>query len=141
MNNIIYPVNPILMIDDDENFIKSVQFFLNTQGINNIRLCSNPKNADKFLNNDSYSLILLDLVMPEVNGMEILDLIIKDYPGPPVIFLTGEIKLETIVECMKKGAYDYITKPIDKTRILTVINNILKINDLKNENELDRKST
>ncbi|MBN2544453.1 MAG: sigma-54-dependent Fis family transcriptional regulator [Spirochaetes bacterium] len=139
MSNVIYPENPILMIDDDESFIKSVQFFLNTQGISNIRLCSNPGNVGKILKHEKYSLILLDLVMPEVNGLEILEMINVEYPGTPVIVLTGEIKIETIVECMKKGAYDYISKPLDKTRILTVINNILKINDLKNENELLKK--
>lgn len=139
MTTSLYPDNPILMIDDEEHFLKSASFALRSQGINNIILCNNSKEALLLLNKQQYSFIFLDLLMPEISGEELLKKIITLLPDTPVIILTADIKLEKAVECIRLGAYDYIVKPVDKNKLLTVVRNMIRIKEINDENKLLRK--
>lgn len=136
MDKIIYPDKPILMCDDDEGFLKSAVFLLKSNGINNVVYNTEGKKIVDWLKKNEVSLVILDLSMPGIYGLELLELISVEHPEIPIIILTGDIKLETAIECIKKGAYDYITKPIDNTRFMTIINNTLKYNLIKKENIL-----
>jgi DNA-binding NtrC family response regulator len=78
-------------------------------------------------------LIILDLQMPVMDGMETLGLLKKMYPSIPVIMLTGSNDIQDAVECIKKGAIDFITKPYDGQRMVVTIKNAMKIGLLTNE--------
>lgn len=78
-------------------------------------------------------LAIIDLKMPEMNGIELLDLIQQQYPSLPVIMLTGSRDLDVAVEAMKLGASDFLNKPIDPERFQISIRNALKIGLLQKE--------
>ena len=65
--------------------------------------------------------VICDLIMPFKNCKEVLSDIVKAIPGLPVVMLTAVNEVETAVECIKLGAFDYLVKPVDKTRLVTSI--------------------
>jgi len=134
MNNINNPINPILIVDDEENLLNSFELTLLDSGINNVILCNDSRNVLDILEEQNVSLILLDLSMPYIRGEELLKEIVPNYPGIEVIVVTGDTELETAVHCMKLGASDYIIKPVENNRLLNVINKTLEITRLKEEN-------
>jgi DNA-binding NtrC family response regulator len=136
MEQSLFPVNPILFIDDDTEFLNTANLLLKINGINNSILCSDSDKVKEILKNNNCSMIILDLIMPKISGSELLKEIIADFPDIPVVILTGDMSVEKAVECIKIGAYDYIVKPLDKERFLTVIRNLIKLNEIKNENKL-----
>ena len=77
--------------------------------------------------------ILLDLMMPEVDGVEVLKEINRRHPKLPVIMVTADHDVQRAVEVTKLGAYDYLTKPIDQERLLTTIGNALSLGSLEKE--------
>jgi DNA-binding NtrC family response regulator len=86
------------------------------------------------LKENKISLILLDLSMPYIRGEELLKQIVLNYPEIQVIVVTGDTEIETAVKCMKLGAFDYIIKPVENTRLINVIKKALEIQRLKDEN-------
>lgn len=139
MENKNYPENPILIIDDEEHFLKSISFFLKSEGFSNIITISNPENLSSILEKSLPCLILLDMIMPKIDGEKLLEDIKEKYPEVPVIIVTAIDKAEKAVSCIKKGAYDYIVKPIDETRIILIIKHILELKEMKDLNK-DLKS-
>ena len=88
---------------------------------------------------NSYDLIISDIKMPKVDGMEVLDYSKKNTPETPIIMISGHGDLELAVDSMKKGAFDYISKPPDLNRLLTTVRNALDRKQLVVENKLLRK--
>ena len=88
---------------------------------------------------NSYDLIISDIKMPKVDGMEVLDYSKKNNPETPIIMISGHGDLELAVDSMKKGAFDYISKPPDLNRLLTTVRNALDRKQLVVENKLLRK--
>ncbi len=82
---------------------------------------------------DDICLAIIDLNMPEMNGMELLELIKQQYPSLPVIILTGSKDLDIAVNVMKLGASDFLNKPVDPERFQVSVRNALKIGALKKE--------
>ena len=103
-----FPSNPILLVDDEEHFLLSVEMTLRSHGINNINSCIDSKHVMKLLAQKQFSLIVLDINMPDISGLELLVLITAHYPDIPVIMLTAVNDVESAVLCMKEGAFDYI---------------------------------
>ncbi len=134
MNNTKFPKNPILLIDDEVNLLNSFELTLLENGIDNTILCNDSRNVLKILDNNNISLILLDLSMPFIRGEKLLEEISSNLPEVQVIVVTGDTELETAVNCMKLGAFDYIVKPVEPNRLINVINKALEIQRLKEEN-------
>ena len=88
---------------------------------------------------ESYDLIISDIKMPKVDGIEVLDFSKKNTPETPIIMISGHGDLELAVDSMKKGAFDYISKPPDLNRLLTTVRNALDKKQLVVENKLLRK--
>ncbi|PID28292.1 MAG: two-component system response regulator [Candidatus Cloacimonadota bacterium] len=130
------PNGKILLIDDEVHLLTSYGLTLNEAGFDNILLCSDPRELKKILETDSVSLIFTDLTMPFVSGQEILSFVHADYPGIPVIIITGNDDIETAVECMKEGAFDYLLKPIEKNQLVNSVKRALQIIALKLENKI-----
>ncbi len=135
-----FPSNPILLVDDEEHFLLSVEMTLRSHGINNINSCIDSKHVMKLLAQKQFSLIVLDINMPDISGLELLVLITAHYPDIPVIMLTAVNDVESAVLCMKEGAFDYIVKPVNDTKLVTIIKHGLELTEIKSENELLKQS-
>jgi len=131
-----YPAEPILMVDDEIHLLNSFDLTLAENGMDNTILCNDSKKVLGILSEQKVSLILLDLSMPDIRGEELLEKISPEFPEIPVIVVTGDTEIETAVHCMKLGAFDYITKPVEPNRLISQIKRALELSELKKQNSL-----
>jgi DNA-binding NtrC family response regulator len=129
-----YPISPVLLVDDEEQLLQSVSFALRSSGINHVNTCNDSRQVMNLLGKKTYGVIILDLMMPYINGDDLLPEILRDFPYISVIMHTAVNEVKMAVECMKKGAYDYLTKPVDKARLVTCVKKAIEFSDIKNEN-------
>jgi len=115
----------ILLVDDEKPFRDSAQRLLAKKGYNVIT-AENGQRALDVLTQNPVDLILLDLKMPVMGGEEFLQAMCPLYPDIPVVVITGHGTLDTAVACMKKGAYDFITKPFDIPQLLLTMERALE---------------
>ena len=134
------PEKPLLLVDDEENFLLSAELTISSNGIKNIETCRDSRNVLKLLSKKDYSLVVLDLNMPHISGMELLPQIVKLYPHIPVIVVTAINSVDSAVQSMKDGAFDYVVKPVDDTRLMARIRRGLEFTEMRNENELLKQS-
>ena len=127
----------ILIIDDDVLLLKLIEKSMEERGYNAI-LCSNPFEAIKYLNEGDISLVILDMILPDIDGLKMTKAIRKVDPFIPIIIISVKNDLETKINTLKMGADDYITKPFNMeefhARIDRALNrstnyNILSIED------------
>jgi DNA-binding NtrC family response regulator len=126
-------MSKILVIDDSPEILKLIVDIL--EG-NEYDVASSPGGSEgiKALESDDYDLVLTDLMMPGVGGMEVLDHLIDKSPKTMCIILTGHGSIKSSVEAIKKGAFDYITKPVSASDILLSVEKALKFKTLEEEN-------
>jgi DNA-binding NtrC family response regulator len=134
MSETLYPVHPVLLVDDEEQFLKSASFALRSSGIKNILMCEDSRNVLSVLSKQPCSVILLDILMPHITGRELLPEIARMHPDTPVIMVTALNEVETAVDCMRSGAFDYILKPVDRAKILASVKRAVAFSDVKAEN-------
>ncbi len=130
-----YPVYPILVVDDEQSILLSIDTILQLAGINNVLTCSDSRQVIPIVKQRTPSVILLDLNMPHVDGEAILDQVAAEHPDIPIIIITGRIDTDTAVECMKSGAFDYIVKPVEENRLLASVKKSLQFSELHQENQ------
>ncbi len=140
MNQILIPAKPILLVDDEKHFLLSAELTLTSNRINNIETCNDSSLVMDKLSEKEYSLVVLDINMPNISGLDLLPAIVHKYPEIPVIVITAVNDVESAVYCMKEGAFDYIVKPVNNTRLVTSIKRGLELSEIKNENELLKQS-
>ncbi len=135
-----YPKEPILLVDDEEEVLKGFTAILRSAGMNNVVAILRSEEVLPFLSARQASVILLDLIIPAVPGTELLDSLRNDYPETPVIIVTGTEDLYTAVECMKKGAFDYLVKVVEENTLIASVRRAVEMQELKSENlELKRR--
>ncbi len=109
----------LLLVDDDENVLGMLDFFLTNEGFN-VAIAENGKDALEKYNADFHELIIKDLDMPVMDGIEFLKRIKKRDPNCIGIILTGVGCMETSIACLRDGlAYDYLLKPLENLDLLT----------------------
>ena len=133
MENSCMMKGAVLVVDDDEQIANMVVLTLKAEGITNVRKITDSRRVMETLQKDGASLILLDMLMPNLSGRQLLPLIKQEYPHIPVVMVTGLSDVETVVECMKGGAYDYLLKPVEPSRLIACVKNMQHVNDLRNE--------
>jgi len=136
MTTSIFPPNPVLLVDDEPEILKGFQMTLGSAGINNVLLCRDSRTVISILSEDKIEVILLDLFMPHISGDELLSMIVDDFPEIPVIVITGNNEVDRAVRCMKAGSFDYMVKPVEKSRLISVVKHAVEIRRLQNENKL-----
>ncbi len=134
------PELPILFVDDESQFLQSASFTMRSAGYTHVVTCGDSRQAMEMLEKHGASLVVLDMMMPHITGEELLSLIRERYPQIPVVMLTAINEVETAVDCMKSGAYDYLVKPVDKTRLVTTVKNALAGSAIMAENRALRES-
>lgn len=130
----------ILIVDDEPSIIQSLSGLLSDEGFEVIA-ASNGYEALKVIDAESPDLVLLDIWMPGIDGIETLKEIKKGNPHIQVIMITGHGTIETAVNATKFGAFDFIEKPISFDKVIVAINNALNFRRLEEENRYLRKKT
>lgn len=129
------PIAPILLVDDEASWLLSLSISLERhRGLNNIVSCQDSRKVLGLLAEQSVSLVILDLNMPHKSGEELLQVIHQDYPDLPVIILTGLHQIETAVNCMRLGAFDFFIKTTEEERLLAGVDRALRWRNLQLEN-------
>ncbi len=133
----------ILVVDDDKSIRESLETILLYEDYD-VTQASNGKEAlsilDKCVKNNTekqkkpvFDLALLDIKMPGMDGLELLEKIKKSFPQIDIIMISGHAEIQTAVEATKKGAYDFLAKPLDQDRILITISNAIKNRELSSQ--------
>ena len=130
----------ILIVDDEPSIVQSLSGLLTDEGFN-VLSASNGYEALKIIETESPDLVLLDVWMPGIDGIETLTEIKKDNPFIQVIIITGHGTIETAVKATKLGAFDFIEKPLSIDKVIVGINNALNFRRLEEENRYLRKKT
>jgi DNA-binding response OmpR family regulator len=116
----------ILLIEDDPTISLSMTYLLKEEGFNAVS-CDNIEESKKELNNNTYSIVLLDLSLPDGNGFDMCEYIKSNY-NIPVIIVTAKDEENDIVKGFDLGTDDYITKPFRAKELISRIKNVLKRN-------------
>ena len=133
-------MSKILIIEDEEPIRRVLLRILKDEDSSfEIHEASDGKKGLDLIKNDSYDLVLCDIKMPKVDGIELLQRTRKTNSTIPFIMLTGHGNIETAVESMKLGAYDFISKPPDLNRLINSVRNALEKKELIAENKILRK--
>jgi DNA-binding NtrC family response regulator len=127
-------MDKILVVDDELNMRLVLKALLNKEGYG-VATASDGLEALKILKNGDIEVVVTDLKMPKLDGMGLLERVIRDYPSTPVIIITAHGTIATAVDALKKGAFDYITKPFDRDELKNIIYKAIKTRRL-NEEEL-----
>lgn len=110
----------ILVIDDDKQILELLKMFVEANGCSALTESSAEKGL-AMIRKKEFDMVLLDIMLPDGNGLEVLKNIQKISPKVPVIMITGGNDIEVAEECLKIGAADYITKPFDFEYLRTTI--------------------
>ena len=124
----------VLLVDDDRATLDSWKFLLNIDGFKKVITCSKSTDVMGIIANQEVGVVVLDINMPDLSGDELLSLIIQEYAEIPVIMSTGLNDIDLAVRCMKIGAFDYLTKPVNDSRFLSSIKRALELQELRREN-------
>jgi len=130
----------ILIVDDETSILQSLAGLLTDEGFEVIE-ATNGYEALKIIDAESPDLVLLDIWMPGIDGIETLKEIKKSHPFLPVIIISGHGTIETAVRATKLGAYNFIEKPLSIDKVIVTINNALNFRRLEEENQYLRKKT
>ena len=111
----------ILLVDDEEPFVETMTKRLTKKGLNVVGAYSGHEALSKLESNKLVDVVILDVKMPGMDGIEALQEIKKRFPLIEVIMLTGHATVESAIDGMKLGAYDYLMKPCDIDQLLAKI--------------------
>jgi two-component system response regulator HydG len=135
------PALPILLVDDEEHVLDITRMTLRSKGITNVITISDSRLVLPSLEvqKQPYALVMLDLMMPHVSGTELLPKIVSAFPQLPVIIMTALYDVEAAVTCMKNGAFDYLIKPVEESRLVSAVTKALRIEAMADEIESLKK--
>ena len=128
----------ILIIDDERSIRNSLKEILADEGYD-VDVAENGAQGCAMVDKEKYSVIFCDIKMPEMDGMEVLDRLVQMGVDSAVIMISGHGDIDTAVECIKKGAFDFIQKPLDLNRILITIKNATEKVSLVKETKILKK--
>ena len=134
MNKTAFPKNPVLLVDDEETWTRSFSLALKSAGINNILCCNDSREVESILERAEVEVIAADLAMPHVSGEDLIRLVTSRHAHIPILVITGMSQVETAVQCVKLGAFDFFVKTYDKSSLVSGIRHAIQIRELKREN-------
>lgn len=119
----------VLTVDDEEEVRKVVRLHLTKEGYDVIEAEDGEKGIQKVREGDNplmLDLIICDIRMPKINGVEAIDYFRREFPSTPVIVLTGFPDVQLAVDLMKKGVVEYLVKPVSKDKLITAVQKAIK---------------
>ncbi len=132
--------SPILIVDDEPSYLELLKGLLHQEGYTNVLTEQNPLNVLPLLQRTDIDLILLDVYMPQMNGLDLLEKVYSEYPSLPVVIVTAVSEVQIALKAIKLGAYEFITKPPDTDRLFLTIKRALSKRLLESERDSLRKS-
>ncbi|MBF0382540.1 MAG: sigma-54-dependent Fis family transcriptional regulator [Magnetococcales bacterium] len=123
----------VLMVDDEPGILQGAVSILKGAGIQQVDTLEDSRRVIPFLESTMVSILILDLFMPHVSGMELLPEIRQKFPEITIIVMTASMDLETAVACMKEGAFDYLVKPVEEERLISSVKKALEIHSLRQQ--------
>ena len=133
-------VERILVIDDEVDMLMWVRMIIEEKTAWEVETTNNPSEGLKMVMENDYDLVIADLKMPGLDGMEVFEELKEMKPDIPVIIITAYGSLEIADEARNKGVADFITKPFRKDTILFTMDRVLELARVKRENlELKKK--
>jgi len=124
----------LLIVDDEKNMCRSLEILLSGEGNYKVSSVNNAQDALKFIEKNDLDLVITDLTMPGMNGMELLKEVKRNYPSIQVIMMTAYSTVQSAIEALKIGAYDYLMKPFGDDDLLKAVKKAMEVTELKNEN-------
>lgn len=131
-------MNKILVVDDEKSIRNTLREILEYEKFK-VDEAEHGKAGLQKLKDAKYDLMLCDIKMPQLDGMDLLELAVQINPDMPVVMISGHGNIETAVDALKNGAFDFIEKPIDLNRLLVTVRNALDKNELVQETKALRK--
>ena len=128
----------LLIVEDEETLCQSLKRVLEREGYT-VDTFNNAESAREVFEAEFYDVIITDIILPGMTGIELLKKIKERLPEQIVIIMTAYASLETAVEALRHGAYDYVVKPVMHEEIKQIVKNALKQAELQVENERLRK--
>jgi DNA-binding NtrC family response regulator len=123
----------LLVVDDEPNMLRLLKTILMDKTGYEVDTTNNPLEVSKLLEEKSYDLVISDLKMPLVDGIDLIGIVKKFNPSLPIVIITAYGTLETAEEAVQKGAYDFITKPFRKESILITVKRALEWKRMQSE--------
>lgn len=115
----------LVIVDDDPLVLQSLEVMLRSWGYKSVICFEDPLAFREWIKNYSPRLVLLDLIFPQASGEDILSDLVRDHPQTTVLILSSLVQIETAVRCVKEGAFDYLTKPLDKNKLKGLLQQLL----------------
>ena len=123
----------VLVVDDEINVLRSVQKVIQTKHKDfHIDLCNSPFEGLDALKKETYHLVITDLMMPGMDGLELIKKIYSIDPSIKIIMITGYATMKTALLAMREGANKYISKPFTKNELLSALDEVLDNNETGN---------
>ena len=135
MNSSLYPHFGVLLVDDEPAWLRSLSLTLErSAGITNISSCQDSRAVMEILQKNEIGLVLLDLTMPHLSGDELLGRIAELHPEIAVIIISGMNQIESAVNCIKLGAFDYFVKTVEEDRLVSGVLRAIRMLELERQN-------
>jgi DNA-binding NtrC family response regulator len=130
-----YPSAAVLIVDDSPDVVRGYASILRGQRVTHVEMCSDSRIVEPFVAQHDVEVVLLDLNMPGIGGEGVLAMLGERRPEVPVIVVTGVDEAETAVRCMKRGAFDYLVKPVSADALLAAVRRAIDVREMRRENE------
>ena len=124
----------MLLVDDEPGILTEVSLLLASSDIQQVATLSDSREVVRYVREHKVSSVILDWVMPNVTGAQILQSLTAEHPEIPVIVMTAMGDVETAVDCMRQGAFDFLTKPVDPNRLVASAKKALHVSELGRQN-------
>ncbi len=126
----------ILIVDDEPDMLKLLSMIIRGKTPYEVTITNNPVEAVELVRNSSFDIVIADLKMPGLDGLQLLDEVKKRDEDVPVIIITAYGTIDAATEAIQKGAFDFITKPFKKEQILFTIEKAIKWLRVQRENKI-----
>ncbi|WP_031480423.1 sigma-54-dependent transcriptional regulator [Maridesulfovibrio frigidus] len=128
------PRFPLLLVDDEDSWLQSFKATLRSQGIDNVVLLNDGTKVMETLASQMFCAVAVDLMMPGISGEELIPQIVEEYPEVPVLVISGINEIKSVVNCIRKGAFDFIVKTEDRNTLIAGVRHAIEIFELRQEN-------
>ena len=124
----------ILVVDDEPDMLELLRLLLTERTNHEVVCAGSGLAAKRLIEEGGYELVITDMKMPDLEGLELMEVTRHTTPALPFIFITGFGSIEMAVEAVRKGAFDYITKPFRKEQILLAVDKALGWREARKQN-------
>jgi len=124
---------PVVLVDDEQDLLAATSWLLGSHGIAPVTCLHDGRELMPMLEQRQIGMVLLDLFMPGIGGLELLPQVVEAFPEVPVVVMTAAQDVETAVTCMREGAFDYLVKPVEESRLVSAVRRALEVRSLREQ--------